>query len=111
MEAQLLPNYKIVRSFGRIQLSDSSVVFGQTKGGKIIVGRQYKQGMGFVSLIFPAGMIEPGEQTLETAQRLLLEETEYRSTQWQSMCSYTSNENYVCGFAHFFLATDAAKVS
>ncbi len=111
MQDLRLPSGKIVHNFGRIQLSDFIVVFAQTKGGKIIVERQYKQGVGFVSLMFPAGIIEPGEEALEAAQRELLEETGYQSGHWQSMGSYVSNGNYGCGTAHFFLATGAEKVT
>ena len=55
------------------------IVFAQTSSGKVIVERQYKHGIGKVSLTLPAGAVEDSEQPLAVAQRELKEETGYTS--------------------------------
>jgi len=106
-----LPDGRVVHNFGRIQLPDYVIIFAQTSNGRVIVERQYKHGVGSVSLMFPSGMIEPGEQPLQAAQRELLEETGYHASQWQALGSFVSNGNYGCGTAHFFLTKDAVNVT
>ncbi len=41
--------------------------------------KQYRHGSDSITLEFPAGMVDPGEDAKETAKRELLEETGYTS--------------------------------
>ena len=106
-----LPDGRLIQNFGRIKLQDYVCVFAQTSDGLVIVERQYKHGVGFVSLSLPAGGIEPGEQPVQAAQRELMEETGYSCDKWKSLGSFVSNGNYGCGTANFFLAQNATKVA
>ena len=106
-----LPDGRVVHNFGRIQLPDYVIIFAQTSNGRVIVERQYKHGVGSVSLMFPSGMIEPGEQPLQAAQRELLEETGYHASQWQALGSFVSNGNYGCGTAHVFKVKGVQRVA
>ena len=72
--------------------------------------RQYKHGVGHVTLALPSGLIEDGEDPLAGAQRELLEETGYVSDNWQTLGSFTANGNYGCGKAHLFLARNAQRI-
>ena len=111
MQDITLPDGRLVENFGRIQLPDYISVFAQTADGHVIVERQYKHGVGFVSMNLPAGMIEPGEDPIKAAQRELKEETGYVSDQWTSLGSFVGNGNYGCGKGYFFLAQNAVKVT
>lgn len=50
--------------------------------GRLLMERQWRYPLERVMLEFPAGKLEPGEPTLQCAQRELLEETGYRATEW-----------------------------
>ena len=50
--------------------------------GKLLLERQYRYPLQRVLLEFPAGKIDPGEDTLVCAQRELREETGYRAREW-----------------------------
>lgn len=50
--------------------------------GGLVLERQYRYPLGGVLLEFPAGKIDPGEDTWHCAQRELVEETGYRAKQW-----------------------------
>ncbi len=52
---------------------------GQTQ---LVMERQYRYPVGQVMIEFPAGKIDPGEDTWLCAQRELREETGYTATQW-----------------------------
>lgn len=49
---------------------------------RILVERQYRYAMGAVHVEIPAGKIDAGEDSLQTAKRELLEETGYHANQW-----------------------------
>ena len=50
--------------------------------GRLVVERQWRYPLGRAMIEFPAGKLEPGEDTLECAVRELAEETGYRATEW-----------------------------
>lgn len=49
---------------------------------RILVERQFRYAMGAVYVEIPAGKIDPGETSLQTAKRELTEETGYHANQW-----------------------------
>lgn len=106
-----LPGGRIVSDYHQIQLADYAVIFAQTADGRVVVERQYKHGVGAVSLMLPAGRVEPGEPPVVSAQRELLEETGYVAEDWRSLGCYVPNANYGCGRAHLFAARHARRVA
>ena len=56
-----LPDGGIVDDYHQIRLQDFAAVFAETPDGQIVVERQYKHGVGMVTLVLPAGAIEKGE--------------------------------------------------
>jgi ADP-ribose pyrophosphatase len=50
--------------------------------GRLVLERQFRYPMGRVMIEFPAGKIDPGEDTLACAKRELLEETGYSAREW-----------------------------
>ena len=104
-----LPSGKVVDSFHRVKMPEYAVVVARTSDGRIIMERQYKHGVGKVSLMLPGGLIEPGEEPIAAAKRELEEETGYVGDDWQSLGCFVANGNYGCGKAHIFNAENAMK--
>lgn len=50
--------------------------------GRLVLERQWRCPLARVLLEFPAGKIDPGEDTLHCAVRELVEETGYRAAEW-----------------------------
>jgi ADP-ribose pyrophosphatase len=106
-----LPDGRIVDDYYQVRQMDYAGVFAQTPDGRIIVERQYKHGVGRVSLMLPGGVIEDGEDPLVTAQRELLEETGYVAGAWQHLGSFVTDANHLGARAHLFAARCARQVA
>jgi ADP-ribose pyrophosphatase len=53
--------------------------------GRVLIERQFRYSVRREFIEIPAGKIDPGETSLQTAQRELIEETGYRAEQWAFM--------------------------
>jgi ADP-ribose pyrophosphatase len=106
-----LPDGRLIDNYYQFKMPDYVIVFAETSSGNVIVERQYKHGIGKVSLTLPAGTIEEGELPLAAAQRELMEETGYASKDWRALGSFVLHGNYGCGKAHIFVARDAYRVT
>lgn len=105
-----LANGTVVSDYLQIKMPSYTTVLPVTIDGKVICLRQYKHGVGDVSLTLPGGSIEDGETPLESAQRELLEETGYQCPHWQSLGGFTVGANQGMGKAHLYLAKNGHKV-
>ena len=106
-----LPDGTLVDDYHCVEMPAYTVIFAETEDGQVIVERQYKHGLRKVSLTLPAGLVEPGEDTLAAAQRELLEETGYEAPDWRHLGSFVPNSNYGCGQAHLYAARGALRVA
>ena len=106
-----LPDGKVVDDYYQIAMPEVVTVFAQTIDGDVIVVRQYKHGLGKVTLVLPAGSIDGDEEPLAAAQRELLEETGFRADNWRALGVFVGNGTYGCGRVHIFTAQDAQQVS
>ena len=61
------------------------MIAAELGGGRLVLERQfrYPHGRDFIEL--PAGKVDPGEATLATAKRELLEETGYVASEWRRL--------------------------
>ena len=85
-------------------------VIALTEDEEIVLVEQYRFGTQSVTLEIPGGMIDPGEQALETAKRELLEETGYAGLHWESLGKVSSNPAIQTNYTHMYLATGCRKV-
>ena len=102
-----LANGERYEPYYRVGLSDQAWMIAQTDDDRIICQTQYKHGPQKISLTLPGGIVDPGEEPLETAQRELLEETGYVCQDWKHLGSFCRNNNQYCGEEHFFWGTGA----
>lgn len=106
-----LPSGHVIDDFYQIDMPDFATVLASRPDGQFVLVRGYKHGVGQVTLMPPAGMIEPGEAPLAAAQRELLEETGYTSSHWQSLGAFVVDANRGCGQMHLFLARQAEQTT
>jgi len=106
-----LPDGRIIDDYHQIRLNDFAMVVASTEGGRILVERQYRHGIGKVSLLLPAGTLKEGEDPMPAAQRELLEETGYVSDDWRFLGRFQSSASYGCGTMTLFTARNIRKVT
>jgi ADP-ribose pyrophosphatase len=58
------------------------MIVAQCDDGNLVLERQYRYPVQAVMVEFPAGKLDPGEDSLACAQRELLEETGYTAREW-----------------------------
>ena len=63
--------------------------------GSLLLERQYRYPLRQVLIEVPAGKIDPGEETAETAKRELYEETGYVATEW----TYLTTIHPLCAYS------------
>ncbi|MEK6543191.1 MAG: NUDIX hydrolase [Elusimicrobiota bacterium] len=102
-----LPDGRVVDPFYRVRFPEFVAIVATTADGRIILLRQYRHGVGKVTLAVPTGCIEKHETPLAAAKRELLEETGYTCHRWRRLACLTVDGNRGCGKAHLFVATGA----
>lgn len=103
-----LPNKKystreIVRHSGAV------VVIPITKDGKIVMVEQYRKPVEKSLLEVPAGLIDPGEEPIETAVRELEEETGYTTDDMTFLTSVYSSPGYTDEILYIYVAKNLKK--
>lgn len=111
VEQVQLPDGQIVDDYYHLRLQDYAIIFAQVPDGRVIMLRQYKHGVGRVSLMLPGGGLAAEETPLEAAQRELLEETGYTAEHWQALPNFVSSANYRGSQGYIFAAHNAQKIA
>lgn len=71
--------------------------------------KQYRHGSDSITLEFPAGMVDPGEDVMDTAIRELSEETGYKSRDIREVGSINPNPAFMTNRTTTFVARDIIK--
>ncbi len=90
-----------------IEGRDAVNVLAFTKAQKIVLVRQLRFGTGDVSVEFPGGLMDEGEDRLESAKRELREETGYTGTKWEYLNSIASQPVFMDNYIHHYILLDA----
>ena len=77
---------------------------------RILIERQFRYGPGRVYVEIPAGKKDPGETSLETAKRELVEETGYRARRWAHLTRIHPAIGFADEVMDIYLARDLEKV-
>lgn len=110
-ETVRLPGGKLVEDYLQIKMAEHVTIIVKSGDGRLLLQRQYKHGPREISLTFPAGNIEAGEQPLAAAQRELREETGIEVCNWRSLGRFVLNGNQGAGAVHLFLADPTGRKS
>jgi ADP-ribose pyrophosphatase len=106
-----LPDGQIISDWPWLITPDYINVVAITEDNEFLCFRQTKYAVGDITLALVGGYLEPGEEPLAAAQRELLEETGYESSDWINLGSYAVDGNRGAGTAHLFLARGARYVT
>lgn len=106
-----LPDGQLIPDWPWIITPDYINVVAVTEDGHFLCFRQVKYGIEGTTLGIVGGYINEGEAPLAAAQRELLEETGYESTDWLSLGNYLVDPNRGIATGHLFLARQARYVT
>lgn len=80
------------------------------KGRQFIMVRQWRYGSAELSVEFPGGIIEPGEDPEKGAMRELQEETAFKAGRLVKIGSLRPNPAIMSNTVHFYLAEDLTSL-
>lgn len=93
-----------------LESADWVNVVALTPEGKAVMVEQFRFGIGGLTIEPPAGIVSPGEDSLTSARRELLEETGYAGDKWHYLGSVQPNSAFHDNLCHHWLAEDVIAV-
>ena len=104
-----LPNGKIMPAYYVLEYPTWATVFALTKDNKVVFVKQYRHGLGVVSIETPGGVVDDGESPGEAIERELLEETGYKFEKFETLGKICANPATTNNYMHMYLATGGVK--
>ncbi|GAB4488316.1 MAG: NUDIX hydrolase [Anaerolineales bacterium] len=106
-----LPDGRIIENWPWVVIPEFVDVLPVLEDGRLLLMRQFKYGVGEVSLSTMGGMIDAGETPEQAARREMFEEMGCEAREMVFLGKYAVDANRGCGTAYLFLALDARQVS
>ncbi len=75
-----------------------------TGDGRIVMVRQFRLAADEELLEIPAGLMDPGEEPLESAKRELREETGFTAEKWTHITEFYPSAGFTDEYIHIFMA-------
>ena len=88
---------------------DAAVILPITENNEVVFEKQLRESVEKVCLELPAGMVDPGEEPIDTAKRELEEETGLIANSIEHMITIYPSTGYTSERVHIFLARDFEK--
>lgn len=104
-----LPNGQVIPTWYINDFPDWINVIAITKDGHFVMESQYRHGIGETHYELCAGVVEEGEDPMDTAKRELWEETGYTGGEWQPFMRLSPNPTNHSNWSHTFLAIGVEK--
>lgn len=106
-----LPDGRVIENWPWVIIPEFVDVLPVLEDGRLLCMRQFKYGVGEVSLSTMGGMIDPGETPEQAARREMREEMGCEAREMVFLGKYAVDANRRCGTAYLFLARDARQVA
>ena len=103
------PLNKELRTYTVLDTSDWAIIIpalDTDRGRDFVMVRQWRHGALQLSLEFPGGVFERGEEAEAAAKRELKEETGYSAGKIEKIGEFSPNPAIMSNRVHFFLATE-----
>lgn len=107
----ILPHGREIPDFYKVTIKDCAAIVALTSDNHIILKQEYRHCYGQDLIEIPAGVLEDGENPLETAKRELEEETGYVGKKWTYLGKTVESSAKLTNYMHIYLAEDCEKVS
>lgn len=104
-----LPDGRIIPEYYVLEYPEWVNVIAITHDGRYVMERQYRHACGRTCYELPCGVMEDGEEPIETARRELLEETGYTGGEWRELMVLSANPSTMTNLTHCFLAVGVEK--
>jgi ADP-ribose pyrophosphatase len=102
-----LPNGVVLDTYYVRENQDFVQIVPISAEGKILIVRQYRHGPQIISTEVPGGLIDPGEEPIQAAERELLEETGCMADRFEAVTPLYTNPARNTNRTHTFIAHNA----
>ncbi|SEL87142.1 NUDIX domain-containing protein [Butyrivibrio sp. ob235] len=107
----LLPNGSTMDDFYVFEKKNVSLIVALDEENNVLIKKEYRYPVDEFLYELPGGVIEEGNNALETAKRELLEETGYTSDEWIKLISGYDYPTKDTNVVNIFLAKNVRKCS